>query len=191
MGFLYLIAVVIFFATLLIAGLVFGYEYYLKTQIENLQAELQTELSKFEPSLVAELTRLDNRIESGKALLVQHVALSSFFEFLSRSTLKNVRFTSFNYSIQDNTIKVTMNGLSKSFASVALQSLEFLKPDYQKYLANQNFTSLNLDEKGNVIFTFTTDINPDVVAYEKLHKAETTVEQTLNQSQASSTDQTQ
>ncbi len=163
-----LIAAIIFIASLVLGLAVFGYQYYLTKHNEELKTELKAELAKFEPALVADLTRLDDRIESTKTILDNHIAFSTFFTFLGNTTLKNsIRFTNFRYETRpgSNEITVRMDGLAQSFSAVALQQAEFNKPENQLFARNPIFTGLTLDEKGFVKFSFSTVVDKEAVLY--------------------------
>jgi hypothetical protein len=171
-NFFTLIATVVFITSIALGLAVFGYKYYLDKNNTKLKSGLQTELAKFEPSLVAELSRLDNRIESTKDLLNNHIALSSFFSFLSEKTLKTVRFTNFRYAIDtaSNKITVTMDGQAQSFSAVALQADQFSDTENQHVIQEPLFSGLTLDEKGNIKFTFTGKVNPSELLYRNIAK---------------------
>jgi hypothetical protein len=171
-NFFTLIIMVIFLTTLIITGVVYGYNFFLARQKTNLQAELKSELEKINKAEVAELSRVSTRLESSKFLLNQHLALSEFFDFLSRSTLQNVRFSSFTYKVQGQNIDISMGGQAKNFTSVALQSAEFLKAENRALIENPQFTNLNLSETGDVVFNFTGRLKPNQLLYKNILSAQ-------------------
>jgi hypothetical protein len=159
-----LITGIIFILVLLLAGGVVGYKYYLSHSIETTQTALDTELQKFSEQKIVEFTKLDNRIETARMLIDQHVALSNFFEFLGNITLKSVRFSSFSYAAKDSThLAVTMSGQAQNFSSVACQAIIFANQPGQ--VGNPNFSNFNLDAKSNVVFAFIGNINPRSFTY--------------------------
>jgi hypothetical protein len=165
---LFTIIVFIVFATVvLLTVAVYVYQMYLKKSNEAVQTELQTELSKLSTQSpdIDNMARLDSRIEGAKSLLAQHVALTEYFEFLSDKTLANVRFTGFKYSMGEHNMTVTMSGMARSFASLALQSDEFNKPENGKYIKGYSFTSYNLDKNGDVIFNLTSTVDQKALLY--------------------------
>lgn len=162
-----ILSTVLFITVLLIAGGFFGYQYYLNSSIEKTKANLQTELSRFEPSLVAQLTHLDTQIESSKTLLNNHLALSGFFDFLGAHTLRTVRFTSFSYASTPTGLAVVMTGQGQTYAAIASQAQEFSKSENQQYITNTSFSGLNPDKSGNINFTFSGTIVPNAFNYKK------------------------
>ncbi|MES2436573.1 MAG: hypothetical protein V4519_01040 [Patescibacteria group bacterium] len=164
------ISIVIVITVLIIAGALFGYTKYTESNTEKLKLELKKELAKFEPALVSELSRMDVRLESAKELLNKHFAISVFFNFLETSTLKNVRFSSFKYEIKSGKVVVSMAGEAQNFSSVALQAAEFAKPANNKVLKSPQFTNLNLDKSGNVMFDFTGTVESKEILYREFAK---------------------
>ncbi len=164
-NFFTLISLIIFITTVILAAGVWGYEKYLTKNITALETTLNTELEKFDPTLVAELGRLDIRLKSAKNLLNQHIALSSLFEFLSKVTLPTVRFSSFRYAISGQKITINMSGQAKSFSAVALQASELQQEKNLNYIKSPLFSNLSLDTTGNVMFDFTGIVDSSRILY--------------------------
>lgn len=165
MSLLVLIALVLFFGSIVLALTAFLYQGLLARGIEDRQGELERARAALDPSLLEELKRLDQRIESAKTILAEHTAPSQIFLFLEQVTLKSVRFRSLDYeAISSDNVTISMLGQAKSFAAVALQSDEFGK---NTIIQNPVFSNLDLDELGNVVFNFTASINPQLLTYSK------------------------
>ncbi len=113
-----------------------------------------------------DLSRVDSRIESARELLGRHVSPVILLSAVGNATLKTVRFSNFNYAApagQDITLH--MSGQAKSFMSLALQQAEFAKPENKQYFKNPIFSDFSLDKDGNVTFSFSSVINPDLVLF--------------------------
>jgi hypothetical protein len=164
-NFLSLIATVVFFTTIVITGGIYGYTFYLQTTIKNVKTDLETELSKIKQDDINDLIRIDNRIESAKAIMNGHVAISGFFDFLNRTTIYPVRYNTFSYSMDGDMAKVTMTGQALSYGAIQSQLDEFLKENNTKYIQNPTFSGLSLDTRGNVLFTFAARVNPKYLLY--------------------------
>jgi hypothetical protein len=160
-NFFSLIASIIFITVLLIAGGIFGYGMLTKKAIESKKQQLTKIEADFQTSELAAITRLDNRIESAKMLLRQHQAMSSFYDYLSSVTLRDVQFTNFSYTLRDGKPAVSLTGRAPSFTALALQAAEFTKQSNLAYFANPSFSDFNLDSKGGVTFNVqgTVDLN--------------------------------
>jgi hypothetical protein len=166
-----LITTVIFVTVLVICGAVFGLKKYQEGQLAQKQNDLKAQLDTFEPSLVADLSRLDNRLTNAQQLLNQHLSISAVFSALGNATLKNVRFSSFALSNgvgQRPTIN--MNGQAQNFTAVAQQVIEFQKADNLKYIKDVSIVNPNLDAKGDVSFTFSASVDPKFLSYGLVQK---------------------
>jgi hypothetical protein len=158
------LAVFVFtFAILLTLG-VFGYEFYLKANISKMTDNLASAKASLEPETIQKISDLDGRIISTKDLLDNHIVLSPLFDYLEISTLKNVRFTQFQYQTTEKGLEVNMRGQARGYSAVALQSEIFNKSPYFK---NPIFADLDLDERGNVTFSFKANLDPSILSYKK------------------------
>jgi hypothetical protein len=172
-----LIATILFVVSLALGGGAYFYQNLIGKQIESSRATLERAKGAFEPELINQIVRLDNRIETAKNLLNGHIAVTPLFDFVSSVTLTSVRFKdfSFNYLSPDK-ILVTMNGQGQSYASVALQSDLF---NEQKYLSETLVEDMTLDPSGLVNFSVSTVISPDLLSYrEALSRGSVTSQQT-------------
>ena len=113
--------------------------------------------------MIAELKRLDTRLDTLDGLLKNHIAFSNFFSLLSNETLQSIRFTRFEYSYEsvDGPV-VRLAGRASGYSSVALQSDVFGK---SKYFHNPIFSDMTLDNEGNVIFNVSLIIDPVLLEY--------------------------
>ena len=168
----FLFAFIIFMASLASAGGVFIYGEIIKKNINEGKAQLTLNKNAFDPNTISQITRLNDRINAADSLLKKHKSVSTLFLVLSNSTLKNVRFTDFNYSGVDDKIVLSMRGQAVSYETVALQAKEFTNPNLKNVFRSPLFGDLTLDTLGNVSFSFTTGIDPLLVDYYKLKKEE-------------------
>ncbi|MBL7045628.1 MAG: hypothetical protein ISR99_01160 [Parcubacteria group bacterium] len=142
---------------------VFLYQQLLDTSVERKKATLDRAQAAFEPTLIQELVRVDNRLKAAEEILDNHVSISALFDLLERLTLNSVRFESFEYAfLEDSRINISMSGNAKNFSGVALQADIFGR---DRLINEPIFSGLNLDQTGNVIFDFTATIDKDLVSY--------------------------
>ena len=164
-GLLFLVSLIVFLSAAILAGAVFLYQQYLKQAIVNNSASLERARAAFEPALIEKLKRLDSRIITANTLLNVHLSPTELFRFLGDTTLQNVRFSDFSYSVSaPDKITLSMKGQAKSFAAVVLQSDEFAKTHQ---LREPVFSNLNLDDRGDVRFDFAAHVDPGLVSYGK------------------------
>jgi hypothetical protein len=163
-GLMFLIALLVFVASLVAAGSAFAYTQYLTNAIASKSKSLQLAEGAYDPGTIQDLVRIDSRLTHAKTLLGKHVAVSGIFNFLSQQTLVNVAFTSLDYTLgSDGGAKVVLNGTADSFSSLALQSDQF---NGNKLLKDVLFSSITVDPATRrVNFSVTATVDPSVLNY--------------------------
>lgn len=151
-GIINVLASIILIVALVAAVGLFLFEQFTIQNIERKRASLDRARAAFEPATIKELSRLNTRLTAGATLLNSHVAPSYLFDEIERLTLDSVRFKDFAYGeVGPGRVMVTMAGEARSFNALALQSDAF---GQSEFFTEPIFTDLNLDETGNVVFTF-------------------------------------
>jgi len=178
------LATILFVASLLIGGGVYFYKSFLTKQSAELESSLATARASFEPKLVADLSRLDKRINIGNDILSTHVTVSPIFELFQNITIQTIRFTKFNYAYLNDAgteVNVKMSGLSTpagGYTAIANQS-DILNKN--KYIKNAVFSNLTLDDKGNIAFDLMFSVDPKFVLYSELVSGENNFEVSVPQ----------
>jgi len=163
-GLFFLIAVIAFILALASAIGVFLYGGITKRNIESKAASLERAKEAFEISLIEELSRLDNRIESSKQILGSHTVMTTLFNALGDSTLKSVKFDTFSLaSNEKGEVKMMLSGIARDYASIVLQS-EVLAES--KFFKNIVFSNLGLDLNGDVTFDIETTVDNSLISFE-------------------------
>lgn len=160
-----LFGLVLFIVSVLGAAGVFGYKYYLKSNIEAMQADLEEVRAALNAEEIKELTHLHNRIVTTRELISKHVVLSPFFEFLETSAPRLVRFSELMYRTTAEGIEVNLRGESRGYGALALQANIF---DQNNYFKSPAFSNLLLNERGDVTFSFRGLLDPGLISYAKL-----------------------
>lgn len=156
------IAFLIFLFSILATVGVYGYERYLGSRIGKMGQDLETARQNLEADAINQVTRFNSRLDATEKILDNHAIVSPIFDFLEKNTLKNVRFTDFKFNTTGDGINVTFHGQAKGYTALSLQSDQFNK---SKYIRNPIFSDLSLDDKGNVVFSFTADLDPSITSY--------------------------
>lgn len=169
------IATIIFFASLLGAGLMYFYKASLIRSVSISKSNLDKAKEAFEGDFIRELQDFDRRISASNEILSSHVTLSPIFEALGVATLKSVQFTKFAHNITGSgtsaKIVVTMSGKADNYTAIALQSDQLT---LNKYIKDPIFENLTLDERSNVLFDLTFQVDPSFVLFgEKLNREQT------------------
>lgn len=159
----FLIALLLFIASIVAAGGAFLYTQYLNTAVAQKSESLQKAEGAYEPEVIKELQRMDARLIESKKLLGRHTAPSGVFTFLGTQTLEKVAFKNFSYTTNpDGSANISMDGDGESFATVALQSDQF---NSNKMLKEVVFSSITQGEKGRVNFSVSAVVDPSVLSY--------------------------
>ena len=118
-----LLAIVMFVASLALAGAVFLYEQYLSSSAASKYEQLKRARDAFEPATVQEITRLDDRMQVAEQILGQHMAPTAFFHALGQATLQTIAFQGLDLSaIDPQRITIKLPGIAESVNSIALQA---------------------------------------------------------------------
>lgn len=154
----------IFLVSLLLYGGMFVYKNNLKKEVNNLAASLERAKAAFEISLINELNQLANKINVTKKLLETHITPAPLFDFLEKNTLKDIRFKSFKYSVDNSgNLIVLLEGVAKDYSSLALQGDVFEKEENIKEVS---FSGLSLSDQGLVNFNVKLSLAPSFITYQ-------------------------
>ncbi len=163
MGLFFLIALFLFVASLVAAGAAFGYQQYLQSAIAQKGQSLTLSENAFDPGVVQNLVRTDERLTQAQLLLNSHVAPSTLFDLLAGLALQNVQFTSFSYSLNgDGSATLSVGGIADSFSTVALESDQF---GASKALKDVVFSNITVGQNGSVSFTVNATVNAATLSY--------------------------
>ncbi len=159
-----LIATILLVASIALAAGAFIYNQYLQTQVAGKLKSIQNAQQQFDPTLVQQLTQLDNRMQTAQGLLSSHLAPSAFLAALNQSTLQTISFTTLDYEAPDNQhVSIKMTGVAQSVNSIAEQAQLF---GQSGVLENPIFSDVDPQIDG-VHFNLTADVNPSALSYEQ------------------------
>ncbi|MBI5470043.1 hypothetical protein HY968_01850 [Candidatus Kaiserbacteria bacterium] len=160
--FLLLVAIVLLVASAALAAGVFLYKQYLETASKSKLAQLERAKSAFEPALIQQLTRLDDRMHAGEAILGSHLAPSVYFDALQQATLATISFSNLTLDAGDGQhVSVHMSGVAQSVNSIALQAQILAK---NGVITSPIFSGIDR-EKDGVHFNLSALVNPTAINY--------------------------
>lgn len=167
-----LAGVILLVASLAIAVGVFLYVQYLENSLASKQEQLERARAAFEPSLIEELTRLDNRLTLAGDLLYNHTAPSELFRVLEELTLETVSFRDMQFMVESpSRMSLTLSGDAASVNSIALQADLFGK---HTAISSPIFSNINRAQNGIVQFDVSALINPNAIKYVNVFRARST-----------------
>lgn len=162
-----LVSAVLFIASLVFGAGVFLYQSFLETSIKSKTAQLERAKAAFEPALILQLTRLDDRMRDADQILSNHIAPSVFLRMLERVTLSTVAFRSMSFEMIDlHNIGIKMDGVAHSVNSIALQADLFSR---NGIITSPIFSNIDRQQDG-VHFNLTALVNPSSIRYTQMSK---------------------
>jgi len=155
-------SVILLIASGALGGGVFLYQQFLTSQATSKAAQLKRAEAAFEPALIQQLTRLDDRMHTADILLNGHLAPSVFFDSLDQATLTTVSFAGLQLDSSDpHHINIKMNGVAQSINSIALQADLFSK---NSVIYDPIFSGIDHQNDG-VHFSLAALVNASAVNY--------------------------
>jgi len=157
-----LVSIVLCVASVALAIGMFLYAEYLKASSASKIDQLERARAAFEPPLINELTRLDDRMRAASEVLGKHIAPSEFFKMLEQTTIQSVGFSSLNFeATDDKNMAIRMDGVAGSVNAIALQADLFSKGGM---LTSPIFSNINRELDG-IHFSLSAVVNPTKINY--------------------------
>lgn len=156
-----LLAIVLFVASATLATGVFLYVQYLQTSAQSKVSQLQRAKDAFEPTLIQELTRLDDRMRAADEVLGGHLAPSALFSMLEQLTLQSVAYNSLSFKASTDEITLGMQGTALTMNAIALQADLLAKSGA---MSSPIFSNINR-QVGGVRFDFESKLQPTAIRY--------------------------
>jgi hypothetical protein len=140
LGILFFSGGVLFVVVLIYAGLRFGYEPYLNSQVSSLNAQAQKVEQSVSPADEANLITFYSQITNIRLLIKNHIFFSRFLTWLEENTEANVYYTSMASTANG---QVSLTGIGKTSADTLEQIAAFeASPDILSVaISNVGFSS--------------------------------------------------
>lgn len=143
--------VIAFLVTIVAGGGMFLWEKALSVQLDSSKANLQTQKEKFQPEVIGQFKRIDDRLAVSNELIVKHNTPLKFLQLLQSLIYKDVSFAGITYVRDDKSgIKASMTGEARDYQTIILQS-DFLNTN--KYIKEYVFSNLTPKENGRIGFS--------------------------------------
>ncbi len=167
------IAVLLFIISIGAAGGSYFWKSYLETAQIGYKTQLAQREKQFNPNLIEDLKRQNVKIDTGKQLLANHIAVSHIFDIIGRLTIEDVRFMSMEMTTgatKNEGIKIALKGYGTTLSAVAFQSDvlgQLERYGLRKVVKNPILSDPALDTNGLVAFGMTATVDPVSLSYEK------------------------
>ncbi len=149
---------------------VFSYDKVLDAQLKAATDNIAQAEKRINSDTVHDYVELRNRLDSGRVLLQNHIALSDFTGVINMDLPTTVRFTSMHLAVTD-TQKVTFdaNGTAASFNALASLSKKIGELGHVKDAVFSNI-AINKDSKAGPSVTFSVmgSVEPDYTKFKAL-----------------------
>lgn len=169
-GLLSLITFVVVIGTAIAFVGVYLYQKQLVSQKAKLEQSIKQAQDGIGTDFVSDMKRLNARIDGVKELIKSHVVVTPIFEALEASTLRNVQYKDFSYSMKldsatkNQVVVVDLTGTAKNYATIALQSDAF---STNALIKNPVFSNLTVEDKTRAVnFKLTFSVNPADLSYQ-------------------------
>jgi hypothetical protein len=161
---IFFIALLIFIASDIGAGIAFFTEQYLKKQISDKSTKLQQDQAAFDLPTIEDLGRLDQRMKNGESLMQRHYTAMTPLVYLGDQTLQNVQFTNYSYKVDtEGETTISLSGVASGFGSVALQSDQF---SASKKFKDVVFSNIIMNPTGKGVgFSVSMALDPSLISY--------------------------
>ena len=148
--------------TVVVALLVFAYDRILAADLAAKDQELTIAVSKIDVATVNSFVRLRDRLALSKQILNSHMAFSTFFNFLEKLTLTNVRFSSLDARFADGKTNITLSGTAKSFNALAAESVAIAGDGR---IHDALFSGVKIAPLGGVTFSLMGTLDPKLTLF--------------------------
>lgn len=150
-----LILMAVFGAAVLIAVGLFGYQYYLSSQIDTKKALLADYESRLGTLPLEDMRKLSNRIKIINQLVKEHPSANVAFRIVEDSIENQITYQRFElrYNTQTKGYALQLGGTAPDYKSIAQQVDTLKRKPYTTYIQDIVVEGLQLNERGNIGFT--------------------------------------
>ena len=125
--------------------------------------ELATAQQAVDEDTVTAFVRLRDRLTSGKTLLGNHVALSTFFASLEKILPSTVRFNTLHITTgKEGTTRLEGSGIAKNFNALAFASTAFASDGRIK---DAIFSGISVHRDNSVSFSLSATLDPKMTVF--------------------------
>ncbi len=169
-SFFILISFFLFICSIVSAGIIFSLNQLAISQKKSASDSLVKSQQSINKETIEEIKSLNSRLGVIKSLLNGHVAVSSVFNELSKNTIKQVSFSSFDLKRKpDNTYSLSLKAQGIGYESIVAQDAQFLSGPAQKFFKNTSITDF-VKSKGQDLTSFgiNTSVSINAINFEEV-----------------------
>ena len=153
-GIVQILLVVIFVMCVLVAGALFGYNYYLSGQIESKKERLASYEKEFSTLNLKDMQALSSRMKVIATLVRDHPSVLASFRILEESVENPVVYKNFDlhYSESNRSYELVLAANAPDYHSVVDQMDTFKRKPFSNYVKTVDINGLHPDSTGKVTF---------------------------------------
>jgi len=153
-SFFILISFFLFVCSIVSAGIIFSLNQLAISQKKSANDSLVKSQQSINKETIEEIKSLNSRLGVIQSLLNRHVAVSLIFNELSKNTITQVSFSSFDLKRKaDNTFSLSLKAQGVGYESIVAQDAQFSSAPAQKFFKNTSITDF-VKSKGQDLTSF-------------------------------------
>jgi hypothetical protein len=167
---LILISFFIFICSAVSAGIIFSLNELSISQKKYVNDSLVKYQKDINKETIEEIKSLDNRLGVINSLIERHIVASIIFAELSKNTIRQVSFSSFDLKRKsDNTFSLVLKAQGIGYESIVAQDAQFSTVLAQKFFKNTSITDFSKC-KGQILTSFgiDTSVSNNVINFSKI-----------------------
>lgn len=153
-SFFILISFFLFVCSIVSAGIIFSLNQLALSQKKSANDSLVKSQQSINKETIEEIKSLNSRLGVIQSLLNRHVAASLIFNELSKNTITQVSFSSFDLKRKaDNTFSLSLKAQGVGYESIVAQDAQLSSAPAQKFFKNTSITDF-VKSKGQDLTSF-------------------------------------
>lgn len=165
------IALALLFAVIAASGGMYFWRISIEKNIAEKEASLASMAGKIDMQALRELELVAARLSTGRKLLENHYAFSSFLDLLEKTSLRSITITKLEYTIKEGVPAVQMSMSAPNYMSVYVQEETWKHVESAKKVV---VSDVSLDQStGRVNFNVRVVLAPAALQYSELLKRRT------------------
>ncbi|MBC7981907.1 hypothetical protein H7X65_02410 [Candidatus Parcubacteria bacterium] len=153
-SFFILISFFLFICSIVSAGIIFSLNQLDISQKKSANDSLVKSQQSINKETIEEIKSLNSRLGVIQSLINKHVAVSAIFNELSKNTIRQVSFSSFDLKRKtDNTYALSLKAQGVGYESIVAQDAQLSSGPAQKFFKNTSITDF-VKSKGQDLTSF-------------------------------------
>jgi hypothetical protein len=171
-SFALILAFIVFLVTLGVAGGLYLKKRSIEKEVADYTQQLVDAEKRISVDDIDKFKKIELRLGEAKKLLSAHVAFTTVFDLLEETVAENVMLTQLSYVQSEESLKVALSGLAKSYSAVYYQIEQWKKMAPMVKSVTLGSVELNLT-RGVIQFKVDIILSPEYIRYSNVVAAET------------------